>query len=175
KNKVPTSPSSFLYIHCTFSPFLSSFHTKPISFQLISFCKMPSKRNMSSLILCLFAIFLFVFSAVASRELKDLSNRDRRAFNGDSRLFWGGGPNYFGGYGGGYFGPYDPRFGRYPFYGGGGLNNPYGGFNNPNIGFGGLNPFGGFGNPNIGFGNPNIGGGLGNPIGGGFNVGARVP
>ncbi|KAG2391134.1 uncharacterized protein HKW66_Vig0131050 [Vigna angularis] len=126
---------------------------------------MPSKRNMSSLILCLFAIFLFVFSAVASRELKDLSNRDRRAFNGDSRLFWGGGPNYFGGYGGGYFGPYDPRFGRYPFYGGGGLNNPYGGFNNPNIGFGGLNPFGGFGNPNIGFGNPNIGGGLGNPIG----------
>jgi len=32
KNKVPTSPSSLLYIHCTFSPFFSSFH-------LLSYCK----------------------------------------------------------------------------------------------------------------------------------------
>ncbi|WVY90110.1 hypothetical protein V8G54_035624 [Vigna mungo] len=150
---------------------LNEYATAPLKNKLISFCKMPSKRNMSSLILCLFTIFLFVFSAVAARELKDLSNRERRAFNGDSRLFWGGGPNYFGGYGGGYFGPYDPRFGRYPFYGGGGLNNPYGGFNNPTIGGGGFNnfPFGG------GFNNPNIGGVF---PGGGFNNlggGGRLP
>ncbi|QCE01414.1 dormancy-associated protein 2-like [Vigna unguiculata] len=120
---------------------------------------MASKRNILSLMLSLLVIFLFVFSEVAARELKDLSGRDRGGFNRDSRLFWGGFPNFYGGYGGygGYFNnPFDPRYsfgqGRgFPFnppFGNGVFNNPFGGGFNTGTG-------GGF----VG-GIPNIGGGV---------------
>ncbi|KAK7372568.1 hypothetical protein VNO80_05953 [Phaseolus coccineus] len=159
-------PLSLLYIDYAFSLIFSSIHTKHISFQLICYYNMPSKRKISLLISTLFAIFLFLSSDVAARELKEISGRDRRAFSGDNGFYGGGG--YFGPFRGPFGGSYGGGFG-YPFYGrygpGGFGNFPGGG------GFGNFPGGGGFGNfpGGGGFGNFPGGGGFGNfPGGGGF-------